>query len=233
MSDMSDMSDSDYILSSSSDPNPEGAQWITLGRGSTDLSPGDFEAIKAYFTGIALAGAIALEKGKEGHIHCHVAIIRKRLPDQWRRDLHNALKWGGKRESKWFQLHKPVWSDLNTWQNRVGGYMAKGPIASHQWGIHPQYLLQGKVTYTGLLQQKTDKKELNQSNYIRVICAVGRRAKAKTVKEAFKACLAEKYKYTKLHGRIHWDSLEQDYQNAVWGKEPDLHLAMEHCSSRW
>lgn len=153
-----------------------------------------------------------------------------RMPPQWRRDLQHRLEWSGKAGSKWFQLMKKSWSASYTWQNLAGGYMSKDYVEHKAWGIHPAYLTQGKVAYTGHIDAKNDKKVLTEHNLIRVLAITGRRGKYKTAKDALRACIAEKYSVHRLKGKIDWTMVEWDYQNKVHNKVPridDVMLAAE------
>lgn len=214
----------DDTILSSSPPNPDRAKWLTIGHGKTDITEEDFKIICDYFKSKSRAGAICVERGdKLKHAHCHVGVIMD-LPNQWRRDLFHKLGWEGKRESKWIQSKKCTWTPDYTWQNIVGGYMAKAnPKLSSIWGINPQYLLKGKVTYTQKLDAQQDKLELNPSNIVRILCAVGRNIKAKTAREALQGCLDKGYGTWKLYGKLQWGGIEADYRLKVLKEKPNVH----------
>lgn len=231
MSEMSGVSDSDYILSSSSDMNPSGCRWITIGHGDIDCTEEDFKVVLNYFTSQSPAGSMCLEQGtKSKHMHIHVACIMDTLPPQWKRDLFIRLKWGGKRQPKWLQHHPKRWTVTYTWQNIVGGYMTKDDGIKHTWGISPQYALAGKVAFTRALEAKRDKQDLTPFNVVRVLSAVGRQINAKTMREAVQACIEREWSFWKCKGRLHWDMIELDWKNKVLKQRPDIDEIMRSCT---
>lgn len=202
-----------------SDCNPSGCRWVTIGHGDIDVTEDEWKSIGDFLQKKGVEhGLIAYEKGKErGHMHCHAAFIThdaslwKNLP----RDVKKHLKWG---KSGTVNRHNKTWTEAYTWQNLAGGYAQKDSRVI-SWGLSKAYLNAGKIAYTAHVDMKKFGLELTPYNYMKIVCAHGKRFKCKTFDQAIHELHIKGYGVARIARRVDVEAARVDYLSKVWGEK--------------
>jgi len=207
--------DQHYLVGQKDPPTPKHAYSVTIGKPGLDIDGVLKIKCIEYLKSKCGAGVVAIEKNADGSEHFQCALVFKEpgKPSKFNRDMKKHLGWDFKAgTSKHVQCKGGTkWTDTYTFQNVAGGYCAKEDKNPTIWGIHPQFLLQGKVAYGNFKSNTLKGKEISQYNFVPVLFPLGKRKGCKTLRELLKTAMQEKYYFHKCGGRLSMDQLRQDY----------------------
>lgn len=213
-----------YLVGSRDHPTPAHSYSVTIGKPGLVVDRALTKKLISYLKGICGAGVVALETNTDGskHFQCALVFNEPGKPVKFNRNVKRALGWdAGAGTSKHVQA-KAKWTESYTFQNVAGGYCSKEDKNPTIWGIHPQFLLQGKVAYGIFKKDVTKNKEISPYNFVPVLFPLGKRKGCKNIKELLKVALEEKYYFHKCGGKLHMEQLRLDYLRFIDKEEQDV-----------
>lgn len=213
-----------YLVGSSDPPTPEHSYSVCIGKPGLEITPALTKKLLEHLKGICGAGVVAIEKNADGSQHWQCALVFKApgKPQQFNRNVKRHLGWAYNAGTSKHVQAKAKWTATYTFQNVAGGYCAKEDKNPTIWGIHPQFLLQGKVAYGNFKSDSVKGKEISPYNFVPVLFPLGKRKGAKTLKEVLALALKEGYFFHKCGGRLHMDQLRQDYLRFIKADGQDV-----------